>query len=403
MIRTGSWSKPTTALKAGCFLTAALLVGCATKTPVSNQPAAPVYSQVEFSDLPGWADYDPTQSLQAFRHTCPRFADSGKPVGGDPALGTDASWRSVCGLLQNSDTVSNETARSFIEANLLPLRVSDANNGKTGLFTGYYEPELAGSRQRGGIYQTPLYGRPASLITVDLGLFGERYQGGHIAGRVAGTQLVPFYDRAAIDQGALQGQAPVLAWIADPAEAFFLEIQGSGRIDLPDGHLLRLGYAAGNGRTYTAIGKTLGAAGEIPPEQISAISIKDWLHAHPDRAAAVMEGNENVVFFKENKSSVADGPVGAANVPLVPGISLAVDRQAVPLGALVWLDTTGPDADTRLQRLMLAADTGGAIKGAVRGDVFFGHGDEAERQASLMKGHGSYWVLVPRNHEAPSQ
>jgi membrane-bound lytic murein transglycosylase A len=372
------------------------LAGCATKTPpLPAKPPVPVYTPASFGELPGWNDADPAPALTAFRQTCRRFAASDKPVGSSPALGSNADWRHVCGRLEGSQTGSPDTARAFIEANLQPLRVSDATTGESGLFTGYYEPDLRGSLHQGGVFQTPLYGRPHDLITVDLGLFGDKYQNGHIAGRVDGTALVPYYDRAAIDHGAIKGQAPVLAWVDDPAEAFFLEIQGSGRINLDDGHLLRLGYAAGNGRSYTAIGKTLGAAGDIPADQINAITIKDWLRAHPAQAPAIMESNENVVFFKVN-TNTADGPLGAANVPLVPGISLAVDRQSIPLGALVWLDTSGPDADMRLQRLMLAEDTGGAIKGAVRGDVFFGHGAEAERQASLMKGHGSYWVLVPK-------
>jgi membrane-bound lytic murein transglycosylase A len=371
------------------------LAGCATKAP-PPAPAtlpAPVYTPAEFGDLPGWTGFDASAAIGAFRQTCKRFAASDAPVGSVPSLGTNAGWRRVCGRLEASDTGSADSARAFIETNLQPLQISDASTGASGLFTGYYEPDLRGSLHRHGPYQTPLYGRPHDLVTVDLGLFGERYQGAHIAGRVDGTALVPYYDRAAIDHGVLEGQ-PVLAWVDDPAEAFFLEIQGSGRIMLDDGSLLRLGYAAGNGRSYTAIGRTLGAEGEIPAADINAITIKDWLRAHPDRAPAVMETNENVVFFKVNTNR-AEGPIGAANVPLVPGISLAVDRRSVPLGALLWLDTTGPD-ETHLQRLMLAEDTGGAIKGAVRGDVFFGHGAEAERQASLMKGHGRYWIFVPR-------
>ena len=373
----------------------AVLASCATRTPPAPTTPAPVYQPASYSDLPGWASADPTVALAAFRQTCRRFAASDKPVGGSPMLGSMADWRRVCGQLEASQTGSKEAARAFIEATLQPLRVGDAASGETGLFTGYYEPDLRGSLTQGGAFQTPLYGRPRDLITVDLGLFGDKYQNGHIAGRIEGTALVPYYDRAAIDRGAIKGAAPVLAWVDDPAAAFFLEIQGSGRITLDDGQLLRLGYAAGNGRSYTAIGKTLGAAGDLPSDQIDAITIKDWLRAHPDQAPAVMESNENVVFFKVN-TNTADGPVGAANVPLVPGVSLAVDRQSIPLGALVWLDTSGPDEGTRLQRLMLAADTGGAIRGAVRGDVFFGHGAEAERQASLMKGRGSYWILTPK-------
>jgi membrane-bound lytic murein transglycosylase A len=375
----------------------ALLAACATKTPpVQNTPLKPIYTSASFRDLPGWEAADPAPALAAFRQTCRRFAASDKPAGASPALGTNADWRRVCGQLETAATDNQAAARAFIEANLQPLQISDANKGATGLFTGYYEPELSGSLQRGGDYQTPLYGRPRDLITVDLGLFGDKFGTAHIAGRVDGTALVPYYDRAAIDHGALQGEAPVLAWAADPAQAFFLEIQGSGRIMLDNGQLLRLGYAAGNGRSYTAIGKTLGAAGDLPSGDINAITIKDWLRAHPAQAPAVMESNENVVFFKVNTNQ-AEGPLGAANVPLVAGVSLAVDREAVPLGALLWLDTTGPDPGSSIQRLMLAADTGGAIKGAVRGDVFFGHGPEAERNASLMKGHGGYWILVPRS------
>jgi membrane-bound lytic murein transglycosylase A len=231
------------------------------------------------------------------------------------------------------------------------------------------------------------------MIAVDLGAFKPALQGQHITGRVDDDKLVPYYDRAAIDAGALKTDS-VIAYVDDPVEAFFLEVQGSGLIDLEDGTQFIASYAGGNGQPYTAIGKTLIAEGYFAPGTANALAIKAWLRDHPGDARRILESNASVVFFK--RSDKQKGPVGAAGRALIPTISLAVDRKIMPLGTLLWLDAAPIEPDTpRFQTLLVADDTGGAIKGVVRGDIYFGPGAEAEREAGLMQSRGRYWALQP--------
>jgi membrane-bound lytic murein transglycosylase A len=245
----------------------------------------------------------------------------------------------------------------------------------------------------------PLYGRPGDLIDVDLGSFDADLKGHRIAGRVEGQRLMPYYTRAQIDAGALAGRGLELFWVEDPIRSFFMQIQGSGQIDLPDGSRMRVGYAAQNGRPYRAIGRDLVAMGAIARDDVSLQSIRAWLVAHPDQARGVMEKNPSFVFFRALPDlAAAPGPLGAMGVPLTPERSLAVDRRFLPLGVPLWLSTTAPwpSGEGPLQRLVIAQDTGGAIRGPVRGDVFWGSGDAAEAVAGRMQSKGGYWILLPR-------
>ena len=264
----------------------------------------------------------------------------------------------------------------------------------TGLFTGYYEASARGSRVRTGRYDVPLYRRPGDLVSADLGSFSDEFRGRTIAGRVEGNHFVPYDDRHAIADGALAGRGLELLWVDDPVDAFFLEIQGSGRIAMTDGSVVRVGFAAKNGRPYTAIGRVLVDMGAMPKDQVSMQSIRAWLEAHPDKAREVMEQNRAYVFFRE---LTGDGPVGAEGVALTPGHSLAVDRRYLPLGVPLYL--AADDADGTLapvRALTVSQDTGGAIRGAVRGDLFLGWGAEAAARAGRMKLNGRYWMLLPR-------
>lgn len=321
----------------------------------------------------------------------------------DEVGGTVRDWREPCAAA--AAVPSDDTAaRAYFERWFVPYLAG--NNGKPdGLFTGYYEPELKGSRARGGRYVVPLYGRPADLVTVDLGLFREDWRGTNIAGRVRNGALRPYPTRAEIEAGALagikrgDGSALELVWVDDPIDAFFLQIQGSGRIVLDDGSLMRVGYAAANGRPYVAIGRELLRDGALTREDVSMPAIRAWLLAHPTEAPRLMDKDTSFVFFRAlpPPASPDDGPPGAESVALMPGRSLAVDRKFLPLGVPVWLDAEDPvAAGARLQRLMIAQDTGGAIRGPVRGDVFWGHGAEAAERAGRMRSSGRYWILLPR-------
>ncbi len=396
-------------------LAAALLVGLALggaagslATWVWLRPPAPLaaetltLSPASFASLPGWADDDLAAALPAFLASCARLKAARPELSLAPA-GTAADWQGICA---DAASLAPEAAavRPFLEDRLSPLLVGTTGEG-AGLFTGYYEPSLAGSRTADEAHRVPLLARPDDLVMVDLGRFRDSLKGERIAGRVAEGALEPYPDRAAIETGALGPRARPLAFVADPVEAFFLHIQGSGLVTLSDGGALRVGYAAQNGQPYVAIGRELIRRGALTRESVSMASIKAWLAAHPEEAGALMNSNPSYVFFRDLGSPPADpngplgGPPGAQNVPLTPGRSLAVDRKFLALGLPLWLDSTVPLADggtLPLRRLMVTQDTGGAIRGPVRGDVFWGHGAEAERRAGAMKQPGRYWILVPK-------
>jgi membrane-bound lytic murein transglycosylase A len=265
------------------------------------------------------------------------------------------------------------------------------------LFTGYFEPEVSGSRSPGGVFRTPMLGRPGDLVQVDLGDFVDDLKGRAIVGRLQDGKLVPYYDRAQIEAGALAKRRLELLWLADPIDAYFLQVQGSGRVDLPDGRVVRVSYAGQNGRRSVLIGKVLAERGDIPLEQISLQSIRAWLVAHPDKATEVLDQNPSYVFFREvNNLRPDEGPPGALGVPLTPGRSIAIDRGFLPMGAPVYVATTDPVSREPLQRLTVAQDVGGAIRGPVRADIFFGWGHDAEDRAGRMREHGTEYVLLPK-------
>ncbi len=351
-------------------------------------------SAVGFAELPGWAADDVSAALPALARSCARL-DGKKPEQFFDAdikpAGTVAEWRAICSVIPaKADAAS---ARGFLEKWFQAYLASDSNGSK-GLFTGYYEPELRGARRPGGKYTVPLYGVPADLVQIDLSQFAPDLKGRSIAGRVEGGRLRPYPDRAAIEAGHLKDKGVELLWVDDAVDAFFLQVQGSGRVVLADGAVLRVGFAGHNGLGFVAIGRLLIDSGKIPREQMSMQAIRDWLRANPGEAEKLMRQNPRFVFFRE---IAGDGPLGAQGVALTPGRSLAVDRRFIPLGIPLWLDTSEPGAaDKPLRRLMVAQDVGGAITGVVRGDVFFGAGEAALEQAGRMRSPGSYYLLLPK-------
>lgn len=373
------------------------LAGCDDPEPAPPTPDAgpPALVEASFTDIPGWSADTVADGLRAFRVVCRRFArqSADKPVSPAwPALGAAGEWSAACGDAPEADDPA--AARRFLEDRFTVYAVGAPD--ETGLFTGYFEPEIDGARARGGRYQTPIYRVPDDLISVDLGLFAEKYEGQRILGRVEGQTFIPYFERSKVASGALDGRGLALAWLADPVDGFFLEIQGSGRIRLENGDIMRVGYAGKNGRAYRAIGRDLIERGAVRREDMSMQAIRDWLSKNPDDAQAVMNLNRSVVFFEERQGP---GPVGAAGTALTPGRSLAVDPAFVPLGGLVFLDIAHPDAETGappIQRLVAAEDVGGAIKGAIRGDLFWGSGDAAGAFAGRMISRGRYYLLRPK-------
>jgi membrane-bound lytic murein transglycosylase A len=296
--------------------------------------------------------------------------------------------------------VSANTARQYFESLFVPVLVAEGENADA-LFTGYYEPEIHGSRHRHGIYSTPIYGEPDDLVSADLGLFRDDLKGEHVTGRVFGHTFVPYFTRAQIDAGGMS-HAPVLLYADDPVQVFFLHIQGSGRARLENGTFVRLTYAGQNGRPYTAVGHTLIAEGAIDRTHMSMQAIRGWMRTHPDAARATMESDQSFVFFRlAPLGDPALGSPGSEGVPLTPEASIAIDEHFHPLGTPFFVAARSPDVDPAkpdhpLNRLFVGQDTGGAIKGAARADVFWGFGDDAESIAGRMKSTGHLYVLLPK-------
>ncbi|MBT3787670.1 MAG: murein transglycosylase A [Alphaproteobacteria bacterium] len=355
--------------------------------------------KAEFSDLRGWQQDRHAKSLVAFQKTCARFLKrpADRSLGAKGIAGKISDWQPLCQQAIEIKPDDDPAARQFFETWFTPMQ---ARNGEqeTGMFTGYYEPLLRGSLKQKGPYQTALLARPDDLITVELRDFRSDLSGRRIAGRLLSGKLKPYPERKKIVAGGLADEAKPLVWVDDKVSAFFLQIQGSGRVALEDGGEMRVGYAATNGQPYTAIGRELIRRGAVTKKTVSLQSIRDWLNKNPDEAGDVMSLNKSFVFFRELKG---DGPIGAQSVALTPGRSLAVDRKFIPLGVPIWLDALAPaekieQPDWKLQRLLIAQDTGGAIRGPVRGDVFWGFGERAEQIAGRMKHQGRYFLLLPK-------
>lgn len=376
-----------------------VLSACAGTKPQTEEKQPLVLKAADFNALPGWGSSKNAffgNAGLAFDKTCERIlkTDPSKNFGPIPEAGTFARWKSLCTEFVARDRSSDLPVRQFFEKNFQPYAVFAGSN-PDGLFTGYYEASLRGSRTRDATYRYPLYSRPEDLVMVDLGEFREELKGQRIAGRVNETgQLKPYEDRAKIVAGQWPHNDKVLVWVDNVVDAFFVQIQGSGVVQMKDGSALRIGYAGQNGHIYTAIGKELIARGELTKENVSMQAIRDWLATHPEQSDEIMNTNRSYVFFKILEK---DGPDGGEGVTLTPGQSLAVDHSLLPYGVPLWVDIDYPAyGQKRLQNLVIAQDTGGAIKGPVRGDVFWGYGPFAEQMAGPMKAQGRYWMLLPR-------
>jgi len=357
-------------------------------------------ARTDFTSLPGWKSSDPTPALAAFRRSCGIIlrASPERGMGGSGYAGTAGEWRGVCTSLPKSSDRTG--ARRWLESAFTPFAVS-AGRDREALFTGYYEPEIQASRTRHGSYQTPIYGAPYDLVTADLGLFRKELAGLRIYGHVSAARVVPFPPRADIDAAGLSN-TPILLYANDPIAVFFLHIQGSGRARLDDGSMLRLAYAGQNGRPYTPIGRVLIAKGALDRTHMSMQAIRAWLVNHPGNARPLMESDESFVFFQE--APIGDpglGSPGTQGVPLTPEASIAVDPTLHALGVPMYVVAQAPSAGmgnlrTSFASLCIAQDTGGAIKGPVRADIFWGFGSRAESIAGGMKSGGLLYVLLPK-------
>ncbi len=351
--------------------------------PAPQALARPLQA-ADWSDLPGWAADPVEDAWPAFLASC-------------RAVSRQAVWRPVCDAARGlGENPGGAAVRRFFEARLSPWRVLNADGSREGLVTGYYEPLIKGSRSRSKSYPWPVHGVPDDLLTIDLGDVFPDLKGQRVRGRLAGNRVVPYYTRADVARQAERFAGKTLLYAEDAVELFFLQVQGSGRVQLPDGSVVRLAYGDANGHPYQSIGRWLVDKGEMKLEQASMEGIKSWARANPGRLQEMLNANPSYIFFREVAQS-GGGPVGALGQPLTEGRSLAVDPRSVPLGAPVFLATTQPNSAQPLRRLMLAQDTGSAIKGGVRGDFFWGFGAEAGALAGRMRQKGEMWVLWPRD------
>lgn len=380
------------------FTLLVVLTGCGTVSTDKTTPAKLVTQPASFSDLPGWSTDNQAATLVAFKKSCNRIMKIDpvqRPAMSTQWAGPIVSWQKACAAMPDIATATPAQARTYFETYFTPVAAT-ADGKAEGLFTGYYEASLKGSRTRQGPYQIPLRARPADLVMVNLGEFREELKGQRIAGRVVGGNLKVYEDHGAIEDGKLPAGMDVpLLYVDSAVGAFFLQIQGSGAVTLDTGELVRVGYDGQNGHPYYAIGKELVKRGYLNKEDVSMQSIQAWLAKNPVEGREIMRLNKSYVFFKILDK---DGAVGGEGIPLTAGRSLAIDHGLVSYGLPVYLDAEGPQpSQPRLQRLLVAQDTGGAISGPVRGDVFWGYGPEAEQNAGVMKSRGRYWFLVPKS------
>lgn len=363
-----------------------LLSACAVapQRPASPAPVqTSTYAKANWNALPAVADTDLQAGFAAWRSACPR-------------LKTEANWAPTCAAAANV-AATPAAIRQFLQANLDVYALRAANNRADGLITGYYEPIYAGSLTRTAKAAVPVYGVPEDMVSVQLDSLYPELKGKRLRGRVEGRVLKPYDDAARIAANGVK--APVLAWLTSPMDLQFLQIQGSGRVQLADGRQLRIAYADQNGHPYRPIGRWLVEQGELKQADVSMAAIRAWADAHPTRVPELLASNPSYVFFTRGPDS-DEGPRGSLNVPLTAGYSVAVDRNVVPLGSLLWLSTTRPDG-TALVRPVAAQDTGGAITGEVRADLFWGTGDAAGELAGHMKQKGTIWMLWPKGVALP--
>ena len=363
---------------------------------VSMQPG--IGKPVSWSTLDGWESETLAEAWPAFEQSCRALEKQSE------------QWNQICIEVRLLGEADEATRRAFLQARFIPHRVNPNSDNRDGLITGYYEPLLEGSRTRTDRFRYAVFGRPDDLLVIDLGDVYPDLEGKRLRGRLNGNRVIPYYSREQIHNGGNPLKGKELLWVDDAVALFFLHIQGSGVVQLRDGRLVGVGYADQNGYPYKAIGAALIRQEEIPREEISLQSIRDWLRNNPDKAEALMNSNPSYVFF-DLREDVKQGPLGSLGVPLTGERSIAVDRSFIGLGLPVWLQTTLPNIEMpaednkepvrdnkeqAFRRLVFAQDTGGAISGAVRADLFWGRGERAEELAGRMKQPGRMFVLLPR-------
>lgn len=376
------------------FFIAMLLSSC-------SQKSSPQFmlQKSSFNQLTHWEKDNHYLALQAFQKSCNEILNRNPSAsfGSKPQFGLTAHWQTICKAAKNINSSDDKEAKNFFETWFVPYAVTNNSHDK-GLFTGYYLPLIQGSLTQDNRYRYPIYGLPNDLVNVNLQDFSADLPKRTLTGQIKNQALVPYPDRAQIDRGMIHNHAPILFWGDNKIDIFFAQIQGSAAIQLPDGRQILIGYAGQNGRPYKAIGKLLIDNHGLDKETIAMQSIRTWLEQHPKQVNDILNSNQSYVFFRVLETI---DPIGSEQIPLTAKRSLAVDTQFIPLGAPLWLETTLPgeieSSAKNYRHLLVAQDTGGSIKGIVRGDIYWGAGNKAAVLAGQMKNSGSYWLLIPRN------
>src|SRR4051794_39493661 len=357
------------------------------------------YAPVAWADIAGWNEDDHLQAFSAFRASCKPIAAQHKLPTEPKALGI--SLRDPCRAARAAELSDGAKARAFFETHFLPLQISRLGEGE-GFVTGYYEPVIDGSRTQTDVYTVPVYRRPSNLFVrgVKPGAVGLPNKG-QVFRKIGRRKLVPYYDRAEIEDGAIAGRGLEICWLRNQTDLLFSQIQGSARVQLDDGSTLRINYDAHNGYPYTPVGRILIERDIIPKEQMSMHKIREWMEQNPDGAQELRRQNKSYVFFREVNLSDKDEAVGAQGVPLTPGRSIAVDKALHVYGTPFFIEGQLPieseRSKTPFHRLMIAQDTGSAIVGPARADLYFGAGAEAGKVAGRLKSNMRFVMLVPRS------
>jgi peptidoglycan lytic transglycosylase A len=356
------------------------------------------YVPLAWSDVTGWRDDDHLAAYKAFRTSCQPIAAQSGPPSDSKALGT--SLRDPCRIARATELSDSTRAKAFFEENFLPLRISRLGEGE-GFVTGYYEPIIEGSRTQNEIYKVPIYRRPSNLFVkgqtqASVGLPNK----GAVYRKIGRRKLVPYYDRAEIEDGKIEGRGLEIAYLKNQTDLLFAQIQGSARVELPDGSMVRINYDAHNGYPYTPVGRILIERGIVPRDQMSMQRIREWMEQNPDGADELRRQNRSYIFFREVNLSDKDEAVGAQGVPLTAGRSIAVDKALHVYGTPFFIEGELPieseRSKTPFRRLMIAQDTGSAIVGPARADLYFGAGAEAGRVAGRLKNNARFVMLVPK-------
>jgi membrane-bound lytic murein transglycosylase A len=366
-------------------------------TPI-NTPDYALLKPAKWEDIDGLTSDDLSAAWPAWLQSCSTLKNK--------TLSNQASWQAACSAASKLNKPNNAGVIAYLTDNFNVYAATNQDGSDTGLVTGYYEPLLKGSRTKSANYPYPLYKQPADLITVELAdvypeLKGKRVRGKLVLDKEGHNKLVPYATRADIEATPAPLAGNELVWIDDIVDGFFLQVQGSGLVQLNNGQKMHVGYADQNGQAYNSIGRVLIERGEISKDQASMQGIKTWAQSNPTKLRELLNANPSYVFFKELPAGLS-GPLGALGVPLSAERSVAIDPKYVPLGAPLFLSTTQPNTQNPLKRLMVAQDTGGAIKGGVRADYFWGAGDAAGKQAGAMKQTGKIWVLLPKGFILPN-